>query len=387
MYQQDSIDFQNSIILKLNHIVDQLLSGKRKIIIDIDNIDCIENEGIKSLASKIQTIVKQYLDCYEFMVDLSCGRLYTETPRNAFANPFKQLHSELRHLTWQIQQIADGDFDQKVSFSGDFSDAINKMIVALRERHELANLIKETEKFKTAFLSNISHEIRTPLNAITGYLNLIEPGVTSREQLAEYIDIIEGNSNRLLKQIEDIIDIARIEVGELKFQYTPVHINDLMRRLVIIYKDYLASCNKTHISLILDENDFIEPCITITDSFRLSQVLEKLLENAIKFTENGTIIFGYYQKTGTNEIEFFVEDSGIGMSDSKLEFVFGRFNQADLTNTRKYGGTGIGLSISNSIVKLMGGEMNVVSVKGEGSRFYFTIPYKPVEDFKLHQTA
>ena len=382
MNKQDSLDIQNSIIQKLNIISDQLLSGKRKIKTDIDNIDSIEDEGIKSLARKVQAIIKQYMDCYEFMVDLSCGRLNTETPRNAFANPFKELHGELRHLTWQIQQIADGDYNQSVSFSGDFSDAINKMIVVLRERHELANLIKETEKFKTAFLSNISHEIRTPLNAIIGYISLIEPGVTPYEQLAEYIDVIKDNSNRLLKQMEDIIDIAKIEVGELQFHYSPVHINNLMHRLVKIYKDYLGNCNKSHINLILDESNFIEPCVTITDSFRLCQVLENLLENAIKFTENGTISFGYCHKTVSDEIEFFVEDSGVGLSHEQLEFVFSRFNQADFTSTRKYGGTGIGLSISRGVVKLMGGEIQITSVKGKGSRFYFTIPYKPVDDVK-----
>jgi len=382
MQKPDSLDIQDSIVQKLNNIADQLLSGKRKIITDIDNIDSIENEGIKSLAGKIQTIVKQYMDCYEFMVDLSCGRLKTETPRNAFANPFKQLHGELRHLTWQIQQIADGDYNQSVSFSGDFSDAINKMIVALRERHELVSLVKETEKFKTAFLSNISHEIRTPLNAIIGYLGLIESGVSPREQLSEYINIIENNGNRLMKVIEDIIDIAKIESGELQLQYTPTQINNLMRQLMKIYKQNLVSCNKTHINLILNEGNFIEPCITITDSFRLRQVLENLLENAIKFTENGTISFGYCHKTVSDEIEFFVEDSGVGLSHEQLEFVFSRFNQADFTSTRKYGGTGIGLSISRGVVKLMGGEIQITSVKGKGSRFYFTIPYKPVDDVK-----
>jgi len=375
--QQEGVDIDNSIILKLNNIVDQLISGKRKITIDIDNMDSIENEGIKSLASKIQNFVKQYLDCYEFMVDLSFGRLNTETPKNTFANPFKQLHGELRYLTWQIQQIADGDYDQSVSFSGDFSEAINKMVVALRERQELINLIKESDKFKTAFLSNISHEIRTPLNAIIGYISLIEPGITSFEMLTEYTNIIKENGNKLLKQMEDIIDIAKIEVGELQLQYASIDINNLMHQLKKIYNEHLELCNKTQVNLILDDSEFLDPCITITDSFRLRQVFENLLENAIKFTENGTIIFGYH-KTESNEIEFFVEDSGIGMSNDQIEFVFGRFNQGDLTSTRKYGGVGLGLSISRSVIKMMGGEMKVVSVNGKGSRFYFTIPYKPI---------
>jgi len=165
----------SDIIPKLNQIVNQILSGKRKFDLDIGNIDAIEDEGIKSLASKIVQLGEQYRDCYGFMVDLSCGRLYTESPRiNAFANPFKQLHSELRHLTWQIQEIANGDYDQCVSFSGDFSDAINKMIFALRERQVLSERIRENENlFRSIFstspdgivLCDLNHRIVKASNA------------------------------------------------------------------------------------------------------------------------------------------------------------------------------------------------------------------------------
>ena len=143
----------SDVLPKLNQIVNQILTGKRKFDLDIGNIDDIEDESLKSLAGKIVQLGEQYRDCYGFIVDLSCGRLYTESPRmNAFANPFKQLHSELRHLTWQIQEIANGDYDQRVSFSGDFSDAINKMITALRERQELSDRIRDNENlFRTIF--------------------------------------------------------------------------------------------------------------------------------------------------------------------------------------------------------------------------------------------
>ena len=144
---------ESDIILKLNHIVNQMLSGKRKFDLDIGNIEDIEDESVKSLAHKVLHLADQYRDCYGFMMDLSCGRLYTESPRmNAFANPFKQLHSELRHLTWQIQEIANGDYNQHVSFSGDFSDSINKMIAALREREVLTERIRENENlFRSIF--------------------------------------------------------------------------------------------------------------------------------------------------------------------------------------------------------------------------------------------
>ena len=137
---------ERDIVLKAIEIIDQVLSGKRKVNPDISDMDDIEDEEIKNLVTKVVTLGRQYRDAYEFIIDLSCGKLFTESPRmNVFANPFKQLQSELRHLTWQIQEIANGDYDQRVSFSGDFSEAINKTIKELRERQTLADINRENE--------------------------------------------------------------------------------------------------------------------------------------------------------------------------------------------------------------------------------------------------
>ena len=136
----------SDIILKLTGIVDQILSGRHKFNFDIGNVDDIDDERIKGLADKIVSLGEQYRDSCNFITDLSYGKLYTEPPRmNSFANPYKQLHSELRHLTWQIQEIANGNYNQRVSFSGDFSESINKMIEALRERQKLTEINKENE--------------------------------------------------------------------------------------------------------------------------------------------------------------------------------------------------------------------------------------------------
>ena len=175
---------ESDIILKLNDIVDRLLSGKNKFAFDTMNIDGIEDENLKSLAGKIVHLAEQYKNCYGFMMDLSYGRLNTEPPRmNVFANPFKQLHSELLHLTWQIQEIANGDYDQCVSFSGDFSDAINKMIIALRERQMLSEQIMENENlFRTIFrtspdgivLCDLNHCIMNASNAAYRMLQITD---------------------------------------------------------------------------------------------------------------------------------------------------------------------------------------------------------------------
>ena len=147
---------ESNIVQKLNNVIDSLLSGKHKIEFDKGELDIIEDESFRSLAEKIVGLAEQYRDCNNFIMDLARGKLSTEAPRmNFFANPFKQLHSELRHLTWQIQEIANGDYDQCVSFSGDFSDAINKMIIALRERQILEELNREKENlFRSIFITS-----------------------------------------------------------------------------------------------------------------------------------------------------------------------------------------------------------------------------------------
>ncbi len=176
---------EDAIILKLDYIVDQLLSGKRKFDLNVGDMDGVEdNEALKALAEKVVRLGEQYRDCYGFILDLSSGKLYTEPPRmNAFANPFKQLHSELRHLTWQIQEIANGDYDQRVSFSGDFADAINKMIIALRERQMLTERIRENENlFRSIFstspdgivLCDLDHCIINASNAAYRMLQITE---------------------------------------------------------------------------------------------------------------------------------------------------------------------------------------------------------------------
>jgi len=151
----------NDIILKLDKIIIQLLSGNGNIKFDSIENDIIDNDALKSLAVNIENLARQYKNCYRFVMDLSAGKLDTETPRmNAFASPFKHLHSMLMHLTWQIQQIADGDYEQRVSFSGDFSDSINKMIVALRERKALVDELEKSHDLLERQKDDITESIR-----------------------------------------------------------------------------------------------------------------------------------------------------------------------------------------------------------------------------------
>jgi len=235
---------------------------------------------------------------------------------------------------------------------------------------------EESDRLKSSFLGNLSHEIRTPLNGIATLLSILGQDPDLPDSIREYIDVINTNSEQLLKLINDIIDLAKIEAKQMSIHPEQLCINNLMDDMYSIVKTALSSQGKTQISLecIIDEN--IKNCELFADPVRLKQVLQNLLSNAVKFTEQGYIRFGC--RLVNSIIEFFVEDSGIGIPEDQMNTIFQWFRQAELENNRRYGGTGLGLTIARSLVLLMGGNMRVDSTEGYGSSFYFTISYLPV---------
>ena len=243
---------------------------------------------------------------------------------------------------------------------------------------------EESDRLKSAFLANMSHEIRTPLNGIVGFLNFLSSENLSSRRRQEYINVINNSSIQLVKLIDDIIDVAKIEARQMKLRPIPFRINNLMTEMQVFFETYLQINNKERVALILDNSGFIDNCLSYVDPMRLQQILNNLISNAVKFTEKGFIRFGY-KLSASNMLEFVVEDSGIGLERSQLEVIFERFRQVELSNNRQYGGTGLGLTISRNMAQLMGGDMWVESVEGVGSSFYFTISYLPVcnEDEQL----
>jgi hypothetical protein len=229
---------------------------------------------------------------------------------------------------------------------------------------------EESDRLKSAFLANMSHEIRTPLNAIVGFSRLLARKNYDQEKRKIFIDDIQSNSNQLLTIINDILDISKIESGQFILNPTQVCINKLLQevydtmQLQIKDKDLVLFCEKP-----LPDSD-----VTITiDEVRLKQILTNLLNNAIKFTEQGYIHFGYKAQK-SKQLLFFVRDTGIGIAPEKHAIIFEHFRQEDDTTTRKYGGTGLGLSISKKLIELMGGTIWVESEKNKGAQFFVTVP-------------
>ena len=222
----------------------------------------------------------------------------------------------------------------------------------------------EANRLKSAFLANMSHEIRTPLNAIVGFSNLlIETEDPAEKQ--EFIHIISANNELLLQLINDIIDMAKIESGSLDFLYTQTDVNELMEDIC----SQMKLKNKSDaISISFDQK--LPHCVIETDPYRLMQVITNFFTNALKFTEKGSISFGYTLDELAGEIRFYVKDTGIGIPDDKQKQIFDRFVKL---NTFAQG-TGLGLPICAMIAEKFGGSIGVESCVGEGSLFWLKIP-------------
>lgn len=246
----------------------------------------------------------------------------------------------------------------------------NKLIANMSADLLIANKkAEEHEKLKSAFLANMSHEVRTPINGIVGFSQLLLKEDQSVEERREFIEIIQNCSQQLLDIINDIIDISKIDTNQISLKISQVNLNHLMRDMFHFFHPKAESGN-------LDlEVSFGLPADNLQvelDDARLRQVLMHVIGNAIKFTPKGKVNFGYTVRAGY--LEFFVEDTGVGIPQDMIRSVFDRFIQVETGLSRQAGGTGLGLSIAEALINKMGGEIWAQSVVDVGSTFYFTIP-------------
>lgn len=244
--------------------------------------------------------------------------------------------------------------------------------------------IEESDRLKSIFLENLSHEIRTPMNAIHGFSQLIKIN-QSVDKMQQYVDVIYTNSRKLLNIIDDIVEISMIETNQLQIKQDISDLNTILTDCYAIIEQEKNEMQKDHIKLKQPNRIDDNKALVFIDSNRIIQIFRKLLINALIYTEKGFVEFGVYQ-IDKNKIEFYVKDSGIGISDDKSNIIFERFRQIDEGSTRKYGGTGLGLSIAKELVNKMGGDIYFKSKLNAGSAFFFTIPYKSANAAKHHYT-
>ncbi len=252
---------------------------------------------------------------------------------------------------------------------------IEEQLILAKEKAE------EADNLKSTFLANMSHEIRTPMNGILGFSDLLMSEETTEQERKSYIEIIYQSGKQLLNIINDILDISKIEVGQIQINEENVSLNDMLEELLALFtpKTFEGKNIKIEVHKELSDTD----SVVITDGMRVRQIFTNLINNAIKFTSKGYVEFGYLIVPSDDTIEnnhaqiqFYVKDTGIGIPDSKREIIFDRFRQSDESHTRKFGGTGLGLAISKGFVELLGGKIWHESIEKSGSTFYFTIPYK-----------
>ena len=229
---------------------------------------------------------------------------------------------------------------------------------------------EESDRLKSAFLANMSHEIRTPMNSILGFSGFLTDDSIDHESRKKYASLVENSGYYLLRLIDDIIDISKIESNQLDVWFERVKVNLVIDEIMAVAKNEAAKRKKKHIEIFNINNCEIDNLECITDKIRLNQILINLLTNALKYTQKGSITYGVNMVT-ENMIEFYVSDTGKGIENKNLELIFERFRQIETETYRE--GTGLGLSITRGLVRLLGGEIWVQSKVNEGSSFNFTI--------------
>ncbi|HKL37614.1 MAG TPA: transporter substrate-binding domain-containing protein [Bacteroidales bacterium] len=288
--------------------------------------------------------------------------------RKKVEQQLKELYQELKKRNDEIA----AQNDQYERLNEELNRKNDKLVRINEELGEAKEKAEESDKLKSAFLANMSHEIRTPMNGIMGFASLLEHPGLSGEKKEHYIELIRKSGERMLEIINNLMNIARIESGQEKIQQGDIVVNEMVDELYALFRQ---EAEKKGLSLVCHKPLEDNQSHIVTDRTKLTQVMTNLINNAIKYTREGKVGFGYQPRE--DGLRFYVSDTGIGVPQELQSKIFERFRQAELSHTREYEGAGLGLSISKAYIEMLGGTMSLDSTPGEGSTFYFTVPGSP----------
>jgi PAS domain S-box-containing protein len=352
----------NGKMLEVNKTYCQMSGFSENEILNMSIIDLIADQVLQNVAERLQKVMKMGEDRFESIHRRKDGStFYVE-------------------VSIQYQQAEGGRF---VTFVHDITNRKRDEL----ELHLAKEKAVESDRLKSAFLANMSHEIRTPMNGILGFTELLKmPGLTG-EQQDEYIQIIKQSGDRMLNIINDIVDISKIEAGQVELYLSETNLNEQLDYIFTFFKPEVEGKG---MGLSYKNGLGKADAIIVTDREKLYAILTNLVKNAIKYSDQGFIEFGYVMrkskavgtdpgtgKTVANELQFYVSDTGIGVPQNRQKAIFDRFVQADISDTRAFEGAGLGLSITRAYVEMLGGKIWMESEEGKGSTFYFTLPYNP----------
>jgi signal transduction histidine kinase/CheY-like chemotaxis protein len=287
----------------------------------------------------------------EVQLDLSCKN---ESETRFFKSKFYSVSPQLDYSVLQLNELTEE-------------------ITALLVEQESRIKAEENDRLKTIFLANMSHEIRTPLNSILGFSDLMLENNTFDEETQEFVEMIKSAGDTLLQLINDIIDISKIEAGQVKTMITRVDVNAVLDEMYLTIENLKKAKGKDHVKIVIDRPSPDVSLILDTDPNRFRQIFTNLLTNALKFVDEGSIHFGFTE-IKQDFVQFFVKDTGMGIERDKVHLIFQRFAKFDTSMGHNAEGTGLGLSITKQLVELLGGRIWFDSEFRKGSTFYFTLP-------------
>ncbi len=361
--------------------LDQLIKSAPEGIVMVDNnhsVISINEEFTKLFGYSSADAVGHDLDSL-IAKNFKDAKLITDEVREGSEVSFEGIrqHKEGKLVNVSILGspiVIDGKQVGAFTIYRDISDRI-RAEKDLKEAKQAAEIANQT---KSLFLANMSHEIRTPLNAIIGFVDLMQDDKSLSEEHKDYLKTVKESSFHLLRLINEILDISKIEVGEMELEEIPFSLESVLDNVRSNGKSILRR-NGKNISLKINYSESISDYI-LGDPTRVRQILTNLVANAIKFTKEGEIEVDVSLADNKKYLKLYVKDTGIGIPKDQQKSIFEVFQQVDTTTTRKYGGTGLGLALAKNLVELGGGEIWIESEPGKGSKFYFTIPYKPTKE-------